>query len=216
MTPVFFPNNDISPFRRLRIQRAQEYGARWSREWAADVTHAVFDKELKLNDLRVHLKVESLPVGLHTRKPYPLLTKRQAGVAVVNESYPSECIRFRSVLNHSQLRFRVADNISVAQKDQAPVNQLSDSLPLKSPLRRRDKPVDQLDSPFEFAVPESYPEELVAEPIQKVTDTEETDNCFWGRDALDDIIDEAKATSHLVSSSICEWSLISLMRLNSL
>jgi DNA polymerase IV len=63
----FFPNNDVSPFRRLRIQRAQEYGARWSQEWVDDVTHVIVDKGLQLNDLQGHLKVESLPVSLPTR-----------------------------------------------------------------------------------------------------------------------------------------------------
>jgi len=62
----FFPNNDISPFRRLRIQRAQEYGARWSREWVDDVTHVIVDKGLQLNDLQGHLKIESVPVSLPT------------------------------------------------------------------------------------------------------------------------------------------------------
>lgn len=63
----FFPNNDISPFRRLRIQRAQEYGARWSREWVDDVTHVIIDKGLQFNDLQGHLKIDYLPVSLPTR-----------------------------------------------------------------------------------------------------------------------------------------------------
>jgi DNA polymerase IV len=63
----FFPNNDISPFRRLRIQRAQEYGARWSREWVDEITHVIVDKGLHLRDLSNHLQMESLPVSLPKR-----------------------------------------------------------------------------------------------------------------------------------------------------
>lgn len=67
LIPDFFPNNDVSPVRRLRIQRAQEYGARWSREWGDNITHAILDKGLQISDLRGHLKIEYLPVCLNSR-----------------------------------------------------------------------------------------------------------------------------------------------------
>ncbi|KAJ5152041.1 hypothetical protein N7492_010336 [Penicillium capsulatum] len=85
----FFPNNDTSPLRRLRIQRVQEYGARWAREWNPGITHVIVEKELLFNDLLTHLKLESLPTN----------------VILVNETYPSDCIRFRSVLSPLQARF---------------------------------------------------------------------------------------------------------------
>lgn len=65
-TSVFFPNNDVSPLRRLRIQRAQEYGAQRAREWGADVTHVVVEKGLIFHDLLTHLKLETFPVSMIT------------------------------------------------------------------------------------------------------------------------------------------------------
>lgn len=60
---VFFLNNDISPLRRMRIQRAQEYGATWAKEWGDDVTHVIVDNNLVFQDLISYLKIESLPVS---------------------------------------------------------------------------------------------------------------------------------------------------------
>ena len=59
---VFFPNNDVSTLRRLRIQRAQEHGAQWAREWSSDITHVIIDKDLSYQDLVIHLKLASVPV----------------------------------------------------------------------------------------------------------------------------------------------------------
>ncbi|KAJ5827270.1 DNA polymerase family X [Penicillium robsamsonii] len=187
----FFPNNDVSPFRRLRIQRAQDYGARWSRDWAADVTHVIMDKGLLSSDLLSHLKLEALPTS----------------VALVNESYPSECIQFRSVLDTSQLRFRVNGTPTTAEK-KSPVAELPpDSLPLKPSRREKNQfperclsPVEEstpnLPKDFKETVPESVSHTVITEPVHETTE-EACKRASWERDALDDIIDEAKATSHL-------------------
>jgi DNA polymerase IV len=60
---VFFPNNDIAPSRRLRIQRAREYGAQWAQEWTESITHVIVDKGLLYQDLLTHIKAENLPVS---------------------------------------------------------------------------------------------------------------------------------------------------------
>lgn len=60
---VFFPNNDISPSRRLRIQRAREYGASWMIDWTENITHVVVDKDLQYSDLVKYLKLETFPVS---------------------------------------------------------------------------------------------------------------------------------------------------------
>jgi DNA polymerase IV len=62
-----------------------------------------------------------------------------------------------------------------------------------------NKPPDPPASPFEDEILESYQEELVVETVKGQAKEEGTYNGGWERDALDDIIDEAKATSHLVS-----------------
>ncbi|OQE31128.1 hypothetical protein PENFLA_c002G10153 [Penicillium flavigenum] len=191
----FFPNNDISPFRRLRIQRAQDYGARWSRNWATDVTHVIMDKGLLSSDLLTYLKLESLPTS----------------VALVNESYPSECIQFRSVLDTSHLRFRVNGTPTTAEKEKSPVAEPSppDSLPLKPSRREKNQSPERCLSPVKEptpnplpkdspeTVPESVPHAVTSEPDHETATEETSKRGNWERDALDDIIDEAKATSHL-------------------
>lgn len=61
---VFFPNSDVSPLRRLRIQRAQEYGALWARTWGDNVTHVIVDKGLAFQEVLKHLCLETFPVSL--------------------------------------------------------------------------------------------------------------------------------------------------------
>ncbi|CAI7588352.1 unnamed protein product [Penicillium glandicola] len=191
----FFPNNDVSPFRRLRIQRAQDYGARWSREWATDVTHVIVDKGLLSSDLLGYLKLESLPTS----------------VALVNESYPSECIQFRSVLDTSQLRFRVNGTPATAEKQKSPVAEPPppDSLPLKPSRREKAQSPERSLSPVEESTPYPLPKDftetvpksvlhtVISEPVHETATEEASERGNRERDALDDTIDEAKATSHL-------------------
>lgn len=59
---VFFPNSDVSPLRRLRIQRAQEYGASWARAWGENITHVIVDNGLKFDEILKHLNLETIPV----------------------------------------------------------------------------------------------------------------------------------------------------------
>ncbi|KAJ5382940.1 DNA polymerase family X [Penicillium concentricum] len=188
----FFPNNDVSPFRRLRIQRAQDYGARWSRNWATDVTHVIMDKGLLSSDLLSYLKLEVLPTS----------------VALVNESYPSECIQFRSVLGTSQLRFRVDGTPTTAEKKSPVAEPHPDSLPLKPSRREQNQSPEPCLSLVEESTPNALPKdftETMPESVSHAVITElvheaNEEACKrgnWERDALDDIIDEAKATSHL-------------------
>lgn len=52
MKPDFIPNNDISSLRKKRIEKAQEYGAIWAKEWSAEVTHVIADQHLTLLDVK--------------------------------------------------------------------------------------------------------------------------------------------------------------------
>ncbi|CAG7926043.1 unnamed protein product [Penicillium olsonii] len=195
------------------------------------------------------MKTEELPVSEVPRWQFLPLTERQANVVVVNESYPSECIQFRSLLNHAQMRFRVegAHFISQKQKQNVPtrqhatlnpspesLNQGSDeSENLQYPKRSDDDcqrgpdessaqqgPASQLiQAPVASQAPPSRTRKQDEEthssglafvssvdarsPQDLTSSSKETEGeqgiakGKWKRDALDDIIDEAKATSHL-------------------
>ncbi|KAJ5218519.1 DNA polymerase family X [Penicillium cinerascens] len=172
----FFPNNDIAPSRRLRIQRAREYGAKWAQEWTGGITHVIVDKGLLYQDLLTHIKAENLT----------------AQIAVVNETYPSECIRFRSVLSTLQVRFRVDGTPTATDKEEPTVATqtiYADTLPLKPSRRTRQKSPETSQSNNETAPVEPPP----GQPAQVTEDGADT----HGRDSLDDIIDETKAVRHL-------------------
>ena len=82
---VFFLNNDISALRRMRIQRAQEYGATWAKEWGDNITHVIVDNNLVFQDLLSYLKLESLPVSQIVLVSCSLLTIcRKALCALMN------------------------------------------------------------------------------------------------------------------------------------
>ncbi|GAB7325489.1 hypothetical protein MBLNU13_g09499t1 [Cladosporium sp. NU13] len=87
----FFPNNEKHPARFMRISKAIAFGAIWHRNWTPFVTHVIVDKSLDYAMLLKFLKKDCLP----------------AGVMCVNESWPSECIAYRALLDHSRLQFRV-------------------------------------------------------------------------------------------------------------
>lgn len=60
---VFIPNNDISPARRLRIQRCQEYGATWTQQWGLHISHVIVEKDLDFQDVLKFLKLDIFPVS---------------------------------------------------------------------------------------------------------------------------------------------------------
>ncbi|OJK00384.1 hypothetical protein ASPACDRAFT_52099 [Aspergillus aculeatus ATCC 16872] len=160
----FFPNNSASALRRLRIQRAQDYGASAAVAWGDHVTHVIVDRGLTFHDVIKHIHVESLP----------------STVALVDESYPSECVKFRTVLNTAQVRFRVSGTpVPAAEKGSSPVIEPSDgeSLSIK-PSRREQQQQHETQSHTEL----------------------------HKRDALDDLIEEAKAVKDLPLDSEDEQS----------
>ncbi|EAW22824.1 DNA-directed DNA polymerase IV [Aspergillus fischeri NRRL 181] len=179
----FFPNNDVSPLRRLRIQRAQEYGAIWAKTWEAHVTHVIVDKGLMFQDVLKHLKLEAFPPN----------------VALLDESYPSECIRFKSVLSTTLVRFRVRGASCPEAEEMNPTNETpsTGSLPLKPSRKKQATPTPSQDSrdqcivnpapeqPVEALSDEIHPEQPVPEPSSRE------------RDALDDMVEAAKAAKDL-------------------
>lgn len=87
----FFPNNEKHPARLMRINKAIAFGATWQRDWGERVTHVVLDKAMDYAMLLKFVRKESLP----------------AGIVVVNESWPSECIAYRALLDFTKPQFKV-------------------------------------------------------------------------------------------------------------
>ncbi|KAK3329680.1 hypothetical protein B0H66DRAFT_541780 [Apodospora peruviana] len=120
----YIPNNGISPARKLRITKAQEYGARWIRTLSG-ASHVIVDKHLAFKDIERFLGPASA-----------------SSLVIVNEHYPVDCVSFGALLNPDQHKYRVPGcPISTASPpceppETIPSSQNSDrSLPLKKPQR---------------------------------------------------------------------------------
>ncbi|KAG5939238.1 hypothetical protein E4U53_007851 [Claviceps sorghi] len=83
----YIPNDDVAPARRLRIGKAREFGAFWTRE-PLTATHVIVDKDISYGDVERMIG----PGGPGNR-------------VVVNEEYPVDCVRFRSLLDHRQKKY---------------------------------------------------------------------------------------------------------------
>ncbi|KAK1150184.1 hypothetical protein N8T08_000086 [Aspergillus melleus] len=184
----FFPNNDVSPFRRVRIQRAEEYGARWARSWGDEenITHVIVDKGLTFQDVLKHLKLETFP----------------STIALVNEGYPAECINFREVLNTTQLRFRVK-GVPASPVVKEPVPAEEAPSPGSLPLKPAGKNQQQAPTPSQISAISNDQVHASVNPTEEPQETRCGESVLEAppppreRDALDDMIEEAKAVKDL-------------------
>lgn len=122
LTFYFFPNNDIDRARRMRIEKAQEYGATWTKEWSGEVTHVIVECDLRYADLLKFLSISHVP-------PEKVL---------VNEKYASDCIVFRTLLDPRQPVYHVPgqhDAKASSGKAVASAETAQSSLPLKPATR---------------------------------------------------------------------------------
>ncbi|OAA73696.1 DNA polymerase POL4 [Cordyceps fumosorosea ARSEF 2679] len=87
----YVPDDDVAPARRLRMQKAREYGAARTSD-AARATHVVVDRGIGYQDAVKAVGRAAV----------------EGGVPVVRENYPIECVQFRAVLDCRQKRYRLA------------------------------------------------------------------------------------------------------------
>ncbi|MCJ1365520.1 hypothetical protein MMC16_004643 [Acarospora aff. strigata] len=188
----FVPNNDVAPARRMRINKALEYGASWIQTWREGITHVIVDKNIKYKDVLSFLKITSLP----------------ANVTIVNELYPAECIMFRFLIDADQSHYQVEGyKETLAAKDSvssAPPSSVS-SLPLKHDKSAFVKPPETPSR-----TEESVQELPIAEHVNLILGESVTDNegatttglaIHGPKDALDEAIEQAKALEHLALDS---------------
>lgn len=127
----------------------------------------------------------------------------------MNDSYPPECLKYSAVINSSQTRFRVPGT-PLPAPSVPPVEHAvdkprpHDSLPLKKSRREQeqlDLNISQVsaNSDLDTAHVVGAMSEAPCEPVDD--GAKETAENAHNRDALDDIIDETKALSHLVSTA---------------
>lgn len=130
----YIPNNDIAPARRLRINKSREFGATWARDVSV-ATHVVVDKDITYKDVG---KVLAEANGTYAPQ-------------VVNEEYPVDCIRFRSLLDHNQKKYQLPGQPMPPPQPSpaAAVEELTEAAPAKKTSER--KPAVQPSSSEESA-----------------------------------------------------------------
>lgn len=115
----YVPDNDIAPARRLRITKAREFGATWTRN-PGSATHIIVEKNIAFKDVEGVLRSAS--------KDLP--------PKVVNEDYPIDCIQFKAILQCNQKKYQLTGQpgASTPLVSNEP-NTSAQSLQLKPPQR---------------------------------------------------------------------------------
>lgn len=172
----FVPNNIINGARRMRVEKAQQYGATWHPTWNPKVTHIILDKSNTMAELHKFLKVESLPPE----------------TIVVNEDYTSDCITWRALSDPLAPRFAakgakkpppMADLTKAPASSNSPevkaVTKAAKVQTPETPLGDEDAPRALNNAP--------HTTERVADSFGPVETTEELDQAIKQAKALADI-----------------------------
>lgn len=181
----FFPNNDIAPARRARIRKAMEWGALWVKEWKDGITHVVVDDNLCYNDLLSFLKVSALP----------------SDISLVNEVYPSDCIKYRFAVNPKQVLYHVKGHPQVAEPSEPSVPAPSSESSLSLKLGKREL-IQQAQTPSVTEESEHSPMAWRHVSDETHVDLQNTEKTYTkpdenNYDALDEAIEEARAVKDL-------------------
>lgn len=190
----FVPNDNVNAARRIRIHKAIEYGATWIRDWHQGITHIIADKQLTLDDVLKVLKTEEVP----------------ADVILVNDTYPSDCIVFRTLVKPRHDQHSIKGHTLPASG--SPTNPDSMSLPrdVPDPSSLQLKPAKDPDFSIEPRTPARTEESAntvpsnpmpVCNPSQIQIHENETrisqHTSTPGNEALERAIQEAKAMADL-------------------
>ena len=109
----FIPNDDVAAPRKMRIQRALQYGATWERVWSAEVTYVVVDSNIKMPDVLKNLRVAKLPVSVlpcHV-EVFLICFCGQEDTVVVNDAWLTESISYREMRDPEAKRFRIQGSV---------------------------------------------------------------------------------------------------------
>lgn len=169
----------------------------WTKDWGHHVTHVIVDKGLTFQEVLKHLNLETFPVGNRVLNLVIATNRVQSTVMLLDESYPSECIKFRSILGSHHARFRILGMpVGPGSEETRPAGgaSTSDSLPLKP----TGKELQTAMTPE----PDS--------PVRRTSNVSRSPTCCTGevarepprttsrRDVLDEMIEEARCARVLV------------------
>ncbi|KAF3909874.1 hypothetical protein ABW21_db0206411 [Orbilia brochopaga] len=172
----FIKPDQKRPERKMRMEKAREYGAQVAMTFTDDVTHIIADKELNYDDVLQFLKLSAAP----------------AKIPVTNPKWPGDCIKYSKLVDPRDFWYRVPG----APDDLEPVGpaangpSTSSSPPTSSDsLQVQARPTSKrlLDTP------ESSPPELALKSADNTKPAIPTDTSPAAKDALDEAIEECLA-----------------------
>lgn len=155
----YVPDNDIAPARRIRITKAKEYGASWTR-FPQFATHMIVDKDIRYDEVQ------------------KLVADASSSVIVVNENYPIDCVQFKTVLDPRQKKYQLlgqpADDPATTSALMAPPPPSSSEPPVSSfpPLKPPERNPRKWDYMPLVATPErsggesSQASRIASTPVQ--------------------------------------------------
>ncbi|KAI0505256.1 hypothetical protein F5B22DRAFT_628393 [Xylaria bambusicola] len=155
----YIPNDDIDPARKMRIKKAQEYGATWTQN-SAKATHVIVDERLSYDDIKSTLDDN--------------LTS--PSIVLVNAHYPIECCKRAVIIDPNptveKYRYGVPGDPGLTNNptkepiapEQPGTQDSNMSLQIK---QRRDRKFTAFNSPESSQggsdlIPSSHPEETRA------------------------------------------------------
>lgn len=187
----FFPPNDIAPARRMRIRKAIEHGATWTKDWTSKVSHIIVDRSMNYGQVMASLKLDKLP----------------SNVALVDEVFPADCISYRVVLDPSQRQYHIKGYVP-AQDDQGakiifpPSSASSDtSLQLKpagKAVTVREPQTPSAAESSSIGEPSIGTSHIPSSPVEQQAPQDQQIQASKHSE-LDDAISEAKRLQHMVS-----------------
>ncbi|KAF2637018.1 hypothetical protein P280DRAFT_483247 [Massarina eburnea CBS 473.64] len=195
----FYPNNDTSMPRRMRIHKIIQLGAAWVRAWREDITHIMVDESYHTySQVLRHLNKAGLPC------------REQRRIFLVKfDPYVPQCIQFGTLLDPSAGRFLVKgapiSNRTAVDTDHASQSSESQgSLQVKPSLRQ----LTAHDSQTHSTPTENSPQNVNSDPSHPPGSSQEiVKDSFIGdepnestdayNDDLSQAIQETKAIAHL-------------------
>ena len=123
LTFYYYPPNEKTPRRKLRIKRGREFGAVWAeKNWTPEtVTHVIVENKFGREEVMKHLNL----------KPDTWPSK----VYLVNENYQFDCVKYKKLLNPQQILYQVkskSEAVNGEHNHRSSVSQTSDqSLEIK-------------------------------------------------------------------------------------
>ncbi|CAZ81123.1 unnamed protein product [Tuber melanosporum] len=183
----FIPNDIRNPARKMRIQKAAEFGAFCINEWNDEfITHVIVESHFKYLDVLKYLKLEKLPEN----------------IIVVNHEYTGDCLHHGRILDHAQKIYEVHGRAPLSPP-QAPapppcpsINETPSSpqsLQIKPSRRKKALESTQTSSHPPSSLSSSHPFEIDA-PVPTRSDyvTSSAPEGMAPKDDLDMMIYEAK------------------------